>query len=217
MDNLLISSQNIITHIISAGTNLNIKTFNLKYSYLDKYNFITPCSKDIKPDLLVQANLIDRTIGITQLEKYIEWFYAYEIEKGIFEFSLVKIIIDKLPFDFVKYIYMDKLHDICENINRNNKFIDNQTLVPLIMDKNFKPFYVAFLSPNQLHPKRWQNVVAKLKVKEETIRNVATTDLYTCKKCGEKKFTILEVQMRSADEPSSKICTCTVCNNTFVL
>jgi DNA-directed RNA polymerase subunit M/transcription elongation factor TFIIS len=214
-----LSSQNMIDMIIMKAKKLKLSNLNLNSKeYNNRYNFVTQNSKDIKIDLMKKAELvIDRKKAVKKLEEYLEWHIAYEIEKGIFEFALIKTVIDKLQYNFVENIYWSKLQDICENVDANNTKINNKTILPMIMNKDFRPFFVAFLSPNQLHPQRWAEMAEKLRVKEETINNVATTDLYKCKKCNERKFRIYELQMRGADEPTSKICTCTVCHNTFIL
>ena len=210
--------KDIVKHINDKAKKISIITFNPSKEHLNKYNFITLNSKDITYELLKKAEtVIDRSIAIKKLEKYVEWFIALEIEKGIFEFSLIKIVIDKLQINFVENIYLAKLQDICDNLDINNKRIDNQTLLPMINNIDFKPFFVAFLSPSQMHPQRWNGITEKMKMKEDTLNNMATTDIYECVKCHERKFIIYEMQMRSADEPTSKICTCTVCHNTFII
>jgi DNA-directed RNA polymerase subunit M/transcription elongation factor TFIIS len=150
--------------------------------------------------------------------KYVNNKYvAFEIEKGIFEFALIHLVLDKLPNSFVKMIYDDKLTDICANLDPNNNELDNQTLLPIVMSGKFKPFFVSFLSPEQMHPKRWSDIINKERLKRETLANMSTTDLYKCSKCHEKKFRITELQLRCADEPSSKFLTCLVCFHTFIV
>ena len=55
----------------------------------------------------------------------------------------------------------------------------------------------------------------KIKFREDTENNMATTDLYKCYKCGERKATSYQMQVRSADEPMTIFVTCLVCYNTF--
>ena len=54
-------------------------------------------------------------------------------------------------------------------------------------------------------------------MREDKENNIATTDTYKCKKCGERKSKITQLQIRCADEPVSTFITCVVCYNTFVI
>ncbi|KAI8465250.1 MAG: transcription factor S-II, central domain-containing protein [Monoraphidium minutum] len=42
---------------------------------------------------------------------------------------------------------------------------------------------------------------------------MATTDQFQCGKCKQRKVTYYQLQTRSADEPMTNFCTCTVCGN----
>jgi len=48
---------------------------------------------------------------------------------------------------------------------------------------------------------------------ERTVQNVATTDMFRCGKCGQRKCTYYQMQTRSADEPMTTFVRCTVCPN----
>jgi DNA-directed RNA polymerase subunit M/transcription elongation factor TFIIS len=68
-----------------------------------------------------------------------------------------------------------------------------------------------------MHPKRWAEILNIRKYREDKENNIATTDLYKCRKCGERKAKISQMQIRCADEPTSTFVTCLVCYNTFVI
>jgi transcription elongation factor S-II len=95
------------------------------------------------------------------------------------------------------------------NVDFNNSLLYN------IQNKIIKPEMCAFLSPQQINPNKWIDLLEKQKNKEDIEKNMATTDLYTCRKCGGKKFKIRVMQTRSADEPSTKFVTCLTCHNVF--
>ena len=44
---------------------------------------------------------------------------------------------------------------------------------------------------------------------------MSTTDIYKCFKCGERKTKIIQMQLRSADEPMTTIVTCQICYNVW--
>jgi DNA-directed RNA polymerase subunit M/transcription elongation factor TFIIS len=211
----------ISSDINNKSTTENINTEGNKLicekDYINKYNFFTKSSNDIKIILLKKAEgLIDRKNAIKKLEKYIEESLACEIEKGIFEFSLINVVIHKFQDNFVSNIYFDKLEDICKNLDLTNISIGNTILIETVRSKDFNPKIVAFLSPEQLHPKRWSDIMEKQKIREDVINNISTTDSYKCKKCGESKTKVSRLQLRSADEPENLFIVCLVCYHTTI-
>lgn len=185
--------------------------------YLLTYKFKTKNSTDIKLSLLNEAkNSINREAGKNELTKYIILPIAYEIEKGIFEFALTHITTNRLQDHYVGIIYYDKLLDICANLDKTNKKINNTTLLSMLCDVTFNPYFTAFLLPEQLHPKKWIDIVKKKQIRDEAINTQPYSDIYTCAKCHESKFKISEIQLRCADEPTNRICQCMVCFHTFI-
>jgi DNA-directed RNA polymerase subunit M/transcription elongation factor TFIIS len=189
----------------------------IEIEYLLTYKFKTKNSTDIKMSLLKEAhNLIDREIGRNELAKYIYFPIAHEIEKGIFEFALTTITTNRIQDHYVGNIYDDKLLDICANLDQTNLKINNSTIIPMLCNVKFNPYFTAFLSPDQLHPKKWRDVIKKKQIRDEAINTQPYSDIYTCSKCHEKKFKISEIQLRCADEPTNRICQCMVCFHTFI-
>jgi DNA-directed RNA polymerase subunit M/transcription elongation factor TFIIS len=196
-----------------AKYQLNIhSSFN---SSLDS-KFYTEPSKNISANLLAFANsAINRHETVANLNKiFYNQHISENIEKGIYEFALVDTTKNNLMIQFVVSTYKDKVRDIINNVN-GDPHVNNQTLKSSILEGHINPRLVAFLTPQQLHPKRWESILRKQHKRIETENNLATTDLYTCKKCGEKKFKLTEFQTRGADEPTTKFLTCMVCYTTF--
>mgnify|MGYP001186892887 FL=1 len=44
---------------------------------------------------------------------------------------------------------------------------------------------------------------------------MATTNIFTCKKCGKKKCSFYQLQTRSADEPMTTFVNCLVCGSSW--
>jgi DNA-directed RNA polymerase subunit M/transcription elongation factor TFIIS len=212
----MLSNSLLKNKILNEIKKIKISNFNLEKELLKKYSFVTSNSRDIKLKLILEAEkTIDRNEAINKLSKYVPYLFAKQIERGIFEFSLITVTFNKYQDYLIKAIYEDKLNDLCINLDTENKYINNQTLNENVSTGKIRSFFIAFLSPEQLHPKRWIDALNKQRLKEETINTLATTDLYKCYKCGERKCKISEMQIRSADEPSTKFITCLVCYNTF--
>lgn len=209
----------LIRRINEKIVNMTFDTFNPDKEYVNKFRFVTKHSSDIKYNLLSEAvKIIDRKNARIQLNKYVNMeCISDRIEKGLFEFALIHVTINKQnQFQIVKSVYEDKLYDLCSNLDVNDKRINNTTLLPSIISGKMKPYFIAFLAPEQLHPKAWSDLLIKRKNQEDAKSNVRTTDLYKCYKCGERKFVITTMQLRSADEPENKFLTCLVCYNTFI-
>jgi len=198
-------------------TNLELDKPIPKFN-LEKYNFITENSKDLDKKFIFFAEKnIDRAKYVIELSNILNDIKkAISLEKGIFEFSLIHTFMNNLQQKFVISVYLDKIDEIKNNINGNEK-INNQTLKQSILNEEFRPELVAFLSPQQMHPKRWTELMSIRKYREDKENNMATTDIYRCKKCGERKAKVSQMQIRCADEPTSTFVTCMICYNTFVI
>lgn len=190
----------------------------LEKEYVNRYNFKTKNSADIKYGLLKTAeSVIDRKKGHDELMKYVPLEpFADQIEKGLFEFSLIFVIMNKLQDHFVNNVYLDKLYDLCSNIDIDNVNLENNSLLPKLMDGTLMPYLLSFYPYDVLYPERWAELHLKREIRNEVLNNFQTSDLYKCSRCGERKFKITEVQLRSADESSSQIIMCLVCNKTFI-
>ena len=60
-------------------------------------------------------------------------------------------------------VYMDKLNEICDNLDMKNNKINNKTLLPALLDNSISPQTLPFLKMYQLHPQRWKYIIDKNK------------------------------------------------------
>jgi len=134
---------------------------------------------------------------------------------GIFEYALVMATLNNFDKNIIPAIYNDKLDDILLNLNVNS-YLKNKSLYNALNSGVINPNLVAFMAPDQMHPESWAVIINKIKYKEDKENTMATTDMYRCRKCGERRCKVTELQMRSADEPTSKVITCLVCYTTFI-
>ena len=107
------------------------KNNNLEKDHLDGYNFLMKNSCDISFSLIRKAEkTINRIHGINLIDSYIQnKIISYEIEKGLFEFSLLYIICQNLDKSRVASTYYYELYNICRNLDRDNTNICNYTLL----------------------------------------------------------------------------------------
>ncbi len=191
----------------------------LQKEYVNRYRFRTEASKCISYALVLEAEkTVDRANGIEELLKYVEEPHiAIEMEKGLFEFSLIHVNVTGGPNHFIENVYKFQLNNLCRNLDPNDAGVENKTLFPMIWRDGFDPYIVPFLPPEQLHPMRWLGVIKKRDLQDDVVNGLQTTDMDTCKKCKAKRFKMLELQLRCIDESSSKIYTCTICYYTFII
>lgn len=216
----MVSKNNVNNEFInrySIVSKFNVENFDSslinKHIY-ESYKFRNENSKDIGMKLLLFA---EKNIkNYESIDKLLYIIYdidkVNEIERGIFEFSLLHVITHGLEIRTVVSIYYDKVYDIIHNLQDPT----NKTLLHSILNNNILPYAIAFLSPQQLNPSKWIDILNKKKFRENVENNMATTDRYRCSKCGERKAKVTELQIRSADEPTNLFVTCLVCYNTFI-
>ena len=196
---------------------LNINNFDLKEEFYSFYNFKTIYSKDFKKEHIIELNdNINRKESIENLMKYVKYYMiAEDIEAGIFEYTLISGTINKILPSLLPNMYIDKLDYICKNLDEDDLIINNKTLKKNIMKKIINPYFLSFLSPEQIHPERWGPVLQKIEEKANLENNSNSTDMYKCHKCGERRCKTSQMQTRSADEPMTIFITCLNCYNTF--
>lgn len=181
-----------------------------------KYDFVIENSIDIKDLWIKYAELnIDRYNKQIYLSNIlIDIDIAIKIELSIFEYSLIYCLNNKYDMNYIKPVYYDKFNFIISNIE-DIKGINNKTLKKNILSKKINPSYIAFFSPSQIHPEKWHHIIKKKEYIETRENNIAYSDEYKCKKCGESKSKITQIQTRSADEPMTTFVVCLICHNTF--
>lgn len=193
----------------------NLCDFNAKNEHMLMYNFKTSASLNIAEGLFKLVTHLDRNGSLFRLLDYVDPYIAENIEFGILEFSLIKMTSENLPDDFLQSVYSNKFRDILLNINPEHPRIQNKTLRQMLINGYIDPHYVSFMSPSQMHPIRWKDIIDKKTVVENVSNNIAVTDLYKCNKCGNRKAKTSQMQIRSADEPMTIFITCLVCYNTY--
>jgi DNA-directed RNA polymerase subunit M/transcription elongation factor TFIIS len=182
-----------------------------------KYNFVIENSIDLKDHWIQYAESnIDRSSKQIQLSNLLSNIdIAIKIESSIFEYALIYCLNNKYDKNYIRPIYDEKFNFILTNLDENNNKINNKNFKLNIQSGKINPSYVAFLSPQQVHPEKWAYLIKKRKYVEERENNIAYSDAYKCYKCGESKSKITQAQTRSADEPMTTFVVCLVCHNTF--
>jgi DNA-directed RNA polymerase subunit M/transcription elongation factor TFIIS len=74
---------------------------------------------------------------------------------------------------------------------------------------------LPWLEPYELDDTLWKTHIDKRQRNEETRQNMATVDIFKCRKCNETKCTSYQLQTASIDEPMTTFIKCTVCGNSW--
>ena len=132
------------------------------------------------------------------------------LEKGIFNYSLkesdTKKIVKKWDNKYFVQIYIDRLRSIYKNLNNS--------IIQQINNGTIKPHVVAFMTHQELYPKKWSELIVAKSKRDQQIFETnleAATDTFKCRKCKSNKCTYYLQQTRSADEPMTIFVTCIDC------
>lgn len=143
--------------------------------------------------------------------------YLEDLEVGIFNWCL-----EEAPrHGFVKswhdprfsLLYMEKAKSLWLNLDPKS-YIGNTNLLPRMMRKEFFPHDLAAMSPEELFPEKWEELLTHRRKQAETQQNLtqgAKTNMFRCSKCKLFECTYTTAQIRSADEPETIFVTCLNC------
>ena len=132
------------------------------------------------------------------------------IEKSILNYAIGFCKDNNIDDDMWEYTYDEKSLQIIDIITKNIKLFKQN-----IKNKKIKPEEIAFLSPQELDPKKWEKLLKKREKARKNLQEANITTEYTCSKCKNNKHTVVSLQTRSADEPITHFITCTNCGHTF--
>jgi DNA-directed RNA polymerase subunit M/transcription elongation factor TFIIS len=136
------------------------------------------------------------------------------IERGIFRTSIEQakardIICAWRNRDFTR-IYAN----VCKSVVYN--LISEGRLLKRLMDGEFPYETVAAMSPQEMQPEMWKEMIDRTQWKHEHVieeRPAAMTDSFKCSKCKKRECIYQELQLRSADEPMTIFITCLNCGH----
>ena len=105
--------------------------------------------------------------------------------------------------------YEKKAQQILLNLDPQS-YVKNTFLCANILNGTILPQNVVRLTPQELFPDHWKQVIAKkdLQRQKELALKPAATDMFQCPKCKKKETTYYEQQTRGADEPMTIFISC---------
>ena len=143
-------------------------------------------------------------------------FLSRNIEKGAFNFTITKSKERKQNCTWenviFKEIYMNKIRKICANLS--NSYVNNNSIIKKLVNNEFQPHKLAFMSPQDLYPEHWEKIIADKEKKDSMMCEIdfgqATTQ-FRCPRCKNNETTYYTLQTRSADESETIFITCLNC------
>ena len=136
------------------------------------------------------------------------------LEKGVFNYAIQeadkKEIVKKWDNVYFTQFYVDKMRSVITNLEKN------EDLRKIVLAKLIKAHEIAFMTHQQMNPKKWQKMLDDKKIRDENKyapKIEASTDNYTCRKCKSKKCSYYQMQTRSADEPMTTFVSCISCGS----
>ena len=151
--------------------------------------------------------ILDLTNKVKELDLSIN---VKKLENEINKYCLNYTELNNINKHYAESIYKTKANEILKSLNS-----DNDSLINLIKIKEISEQDIPYLKPQNLYKKQWEAIIKRLEYIEFKKNNMATTDLYECRRCKQRKCFIHQLQTRSADEPMTTFVTCAVCGNNW--
>jgi DNA-directed RNA polymerase subunit M/transcription elongation factor TFIIS len=120
-------------------------------------------------------------------------------------------IIKKWENKLFSQIYIDHLRTIYYNLQ-------NPEILKKIQEEELSPQTFVFMTHQEMNTELWKNLIENKirKDKNKFNNNIqASTNLFKCKKCGERNCSYYELQTRSSDESTTIFVSCLSCGANF--
>jgi DNA-directed RNA polymerase subunit M/transcription elongation factor TFIIS len=133
-----------------------------------------------------------------------------QIENSIHKFSIDYASVNETPY-LLDQIYDTKGDEILKLIKDN----ESDYFITAIKNKKIDLSQIAFLKPDELNPEKYDKIIKKKALEEYKKNNQATSNVFECRKCKNKKCQVTQRQTRAADEPATTFVTCMECGYEF--
>jgi transcription elongation factor S-II len=130
------------------------------------------------------------------------------LENSIYKYCNIYVDLNNINKTYFESTYKTKSNELLRCLDSENEF-----LITAIKTNEITLEDLPYIKPQDLNKKQWDKIVKRLEYIEFKKNNMATTDIYQCRKCKENKCYIYQAQTRSADEPMTTFVTCKNCGN----
>lgn len=130
------------------------------------------------------------------------------LENSIYDYCTTYINLNNINTSYMESTYKTKSNELLKCLNSENEY-----LILALQTEEISVEDLPYIKPQDLNKKQWDKIVKRLEYIEFKKNNMATTDIYECRKCKQSKCYVYQAQTRSADEPMTTFVTCQVCAN----
>lgn len=142
---------------------------------------------------------------------------AYRSQEPVENIVLKAVEIEKAAYDAYKldsYRYKVKLRSLFQNLkHKNNVELGQKIMSGEISAERFVIMDSQELKSADLKKLEEDYEAENMKKAQVPMAEKSISDALTCGKCKQKKVSYSQAQTRSADEPMTTFCECTVCGN----
>ena len=135
---------------------------------------------------------------------------AKKLDESIYDYSKKYVILNNMSEIYNEMTYKTKSNELIRCLTSENEY-----LISALTEGTITLEDLPLIKPQMLNRKQWDHVVKRLEYIDFKKNNMATTDIYQCRKCKERKCHIYQAQTRSADEPMTTFVTCVSCGNNW--
>lgn len=157
-----------------------------------------------------------QSLGLPELE-------SKDLEIGVFNASIDYASANRISLSWYaepfQEIYLGKARSVYANLKKDS-YIQNMRLMDRLLDHDFLPHELPFITRESIFPEAWQTIIEKERLRSKEayeIRQAAMTDQIKCGHCIKKgwksRITYYEKQIRSADEPITTFYKCHTCGH----
>lgn len=152
------------------------------------------------------------TVGLSQVQ-------AKDMEIGIFNSMIEYASQNAIPLTWLcslfRDVYLAKARSVFTNMMPDS-YVQNRELFSRVMGEEMKPHDVPFLKAEGMFPEKWQAILEKEVMRNESAYEETQESMVkdiVCGKCKKNRITYYELQTRSADEPMTCFYRCMSCGN----
>lgn len=139
-----------------------------------------------------------------------------DLETGVFDASLKKAHANNIICAWRNKDFNRTYINILVSLVSNLRTGQGCRLLQRLKDGEFSPKTVASMTPQEMNPELWKPLIDKTIWRNEHVieqKPAAMTDSFKCGKCKKRECVYQELQLRSADEPTTLFVTCLNCGH----
>ena len=156
-----------------------------------------------------------------KLPKSMQEMYVRKIERGCYNATCAEADRKNTPRNwgnrYFKDIYNMVTYRVQQNLKYRKEDVGSEYLIDRILKNQIDPYHIATMKSHELRPAKTKDIYDTIeKRKQQRVVKKYSTQ-HECRKCGGRKTTEIELQIRSLDEGSTVIITCEMenCSNVW--